>query len=311
MKWDAFISHASEDKEEFVIPLANRLKEYGVKIWLDKFTLKAGYGLRRSIDEGLAKSKYGIVVISNNFLNKNWPEYEFDSLIYRQVEGSKKNNIIIPIWHNVTKKQVQKYSLNLADKVALDSSNMSLEQITEAIIEIVRPDIYKTIENLNVAEKIYENSDVVNVNNSDFVRIIKSVMENRVKRHDELTLDTMLLIRLIHSIYKDVDHHTYNDRVEEYKYNLNPQREALIEVINATIFLDITRDKNYSNEKKESILNVINAVSAYNNIKYENLDSSKISMEEFEDIRNAFNNFNPDISEIESHLAFILKKKNN
>ena len=39
-KYDAFISHATEDKEEFVRPLARALEQAGFKIWYDEFALK-------------------------------------------------------------------------------------------------------------------------------------------------------------------------------------------------------------------------------------------------------------------------------
>jgi len=98
MKWDVFISHASEDKEKFVIPLANKLKQFGVKVWFDKFELKVGDSLSAGIDEGLRKAKYGIVVISKPFLNKGWTDYEYRSLLSREV-GNRK--VILPIWYNI------------------------------------------------------------------------------------------------------------------------------------------------------------------------------------------------------------------
>jgi hypothetical protein len=78
MEWDVFISHASEDKEDFVRPLAESLRRSGLLVWYDDFTLKVGDSLRRSIDQGLAKSRHGIVVISPNFLKKDWPQKELD-----------------------------------------------------------------------------------------------------------------------------------------------------------------------------------------------------------------------------------------
>jgi hypothetical protein len=71
MEWDVFISHASEDKEDFVRLLAERLRTHGLRVWYDDFTLTVGDSLRRSIDRGLARSRYGIVVISPNFLRKD------------------------------------------------------------------------------------------------------------------------------------------------------------------------------------------------------------------------------------------------
>ena len=55
MRWDAFVSHASEDKEAFVRPLAVALRTLGLEIWFDEFTLVPGMSLSRSIDKGLEK----------------------------------------------------------------------------------------------------------------------------------------------------------------------------------------------------------------------------------------------------------------
>lgn len=66
-KYDVFVSHASEDKEELVKPLVLALQAAGYKVWYDEFTLKVGDSLRRSIDSGLVNSRYGIVVFSKAF----------------------------------------------------------------------------------------------------------------------------------------------------------------------------------------------------------------------------------------------------
>lgn len=66
--YDAFISHASEDKDGLVRPLAELLRKQGFAIWYDEFQLKVGDSLRRSIDNGLAHSRFGIVVLSPDFL---------------------------------------------------------------------------------------------------------------------------------------------------------------------------------------------------------------------------------------------------
>ncbi|MEK4879507.1 MULTISPECIES: TIR domain-containing protein [Paenibacillus] len=119
VKYDVFISHASEDKEDFVRPLADELVKLGVNVWYDEFSMKWGDSLRRSIDMGLANSKYGVIVLSTSFINKRWPAYEVDGLVAREIEGEK---VILPIWHKVTKSEVMRYSPTLADKIAMNSS---------------------------------------------------------------------------------------------------------------------------------------------------------------------------------------------
>ena len=77
-EYDVFISHASEDKEDFVKPLVEALQASGYRVWYDDFTLKIGDSLRRSIDNGLKNSRYGIVIFSSAFFAKNWTQYEVD-----------------------------------------------------------------------------------------------------------------------------------------------------------------------------------------------------------------------------------------
>ncbi|MCK5039521.1 MAG: toll/interleukin-1 receptor domain-containing protein [Candidatus Aenigmarchaeota archaeon] len=70
MTWDVFICHASEDKGSIAKPLADKLKDNDLEVWYDEFTLKLGDKLRRSIDNGLKESKYGIVILSESFFTK-------------------------------------------------------------------------------------------------------------------------------------------------------------------------------------------------------------------------------------------------
>lgn len=133
--YDIFISHASEDKDDFVRPLAEALSSEGIKVWYDEFTLKVGDSLRRSIDQGLIKSKYGTVVLSSSFFAKNWTQYELDAMVAKEMEGHK---MILPIWHKVSKTEVLNFSPTLADKVALNSSLNSIEEIARQLIEVVQ-----------------------------------------------------------------------------------------------------------------------------------------------------------------------------
>ncbi len=132
--YDAFISHASEDKHDFVRPLAEALDEMGFGIWYDEFELKVGDSLRESIDRGLINSSYGIVILSKAFFAKNWSQYELNGLTAREIEGKK---VILPIWYNINKQDVLEYSPSLADKFALNNQTMNIDEIAEALAEIL------------------------------------------------------------------------------------------------------------------------------------------------------------------------------
>lgn len=132
--YNVFISHASEDKEELVRPLAKLLIEAGFEVWYDEFQLKVGDSLRRSIDRGLASSKFGIVVLSPAFFSKNWPQYELDGLVARELQGTK---VILPLWHKVSQDEVISYSPSLADKLALNTSMYTLEELVAKLAEVL------------------------------------------------------------------------------------------------------------------------------------------------------------------------------
>lgn len=134
-EYDVFISHSSADKKEFVRPLAMELQNLGLKVWYDEFELKLGDSLRRSIDQGLINSRYGIVVLSSSFFKRDWTNYELDGFVNKEMNGLK---VILPIWHKVSKDEVQKFSLSLADKVALNSSIYSVKEIAEEINDLIK-----------------------------------------------------------------------------------------------------------------------------------------------------------------------------
>src|SRR5690349_803572 len=111
--WDVFISHASEDKAEIVRPLSNLLAHSGLRVWLDEGELKLGDSLREKIDEGLAKSQFAVIVFSHSFFAKKWPKSELNALFTKDIN---QDNLIIPIWHNLTIKDMIAYSPLLSDR---------------------------------------------------------------------------------------------------------------------------------------------------------------------------------------------------
>ena len=133
--YDIFISHASEDKDVFVRPLANALINEGLDVWFDEMTLRIGDSLRQKIDKGLASSKVGLVVLSPSFIDKGWTNYELDGIVTKAVSGEQ---VLLPIWHNITKQQVVDFSPSLADKVARSTATHTIEEIAGEIADLIR-----------------------------------------------------------------------------------------------------------------------------------------------------------------------------
>jgi hypothetical protein len=132
--YDAFISHASEDKQDLVRPLAKTLEKMGYRVWYDEFELRIGDSLRHSIDRGLATSRYGIVVLSAAFFAKKWPQHELNGLTAREMDGHK---VILPIWHKITKVEVLKFSPSLADKVAISTKGTSIKALANELARVL------------------------------------------------------------------------------------------------------------------------------------------------------------------------------
>jgi hypothetical protein len=133
-EYDLFVSHATEDKEGIVRALVTALQSRDVKVWYDEFELRVGDSLRRKIDIGLSRSRFGLVVLSHAFFAKNWPQYELDGLVAMEMAGRQR---ILPVWHEVTKDEVLGYSPSLADKVALSTATYTLDEMAEEIGDVV------------------------------------------------------------------------------------------------------------------------------------------------------------------------------
>jgi len=134
LEFDFFISHASEDKEDFVRPLVSALSSLGAKVFFDEETMKIGDSLSRSIDAGIGNSRYGIVVLSAAFFRKEWPAKELGGLTAMEISGQSR---ILPIWHKVTKDEVTQYSPTLADKVAFNSSLQGVQEMADKLFKLL------------------------------------------------------------------------------------------------------------------------------------------------------------------------------
>lgn len=135
VNYDVFISHASEDKELVVRPLAERLRNLGLRVWYDEFEMRIGDSLRRKIDQGIANSRFGVVVLSESFIAKGWTAYELDGIVALNVKNKQR---LLPIWHKISSEGVMAFSPTLADRVALTTEHNSVEELAEKIFEAIR-----------------------------------------------------------------------------------------------------------------------------------------------------------------------------
>lgn len=145
-EYDVFVSHAYEDKESFVDEFVEALRNQGLKVWYDTDKLKWGDSMREKIDKGLAKSRYGVVVLSPNYIaeHKYWTKAELNGLFQVETVNGK---TVLPIWHNLTKKQVVEYSPIIADRKAMTTALMTPQEIAEALKELFTSENLEETEN--------------------------------------------------------------------------------------------------------------------------------------------------------------------
>ena len=126
-EFDVFISHANKDKEDLIEELYQSLNTLGVNIFYDKESLEWGDNWKDRILNGTKKAEFAIIVISENFFDREWTERELAEFLNRQNRNGQK--LILPILHNITTEQLKtKYPL-VADIQAIDSAKYSCDQI--------------------------------------------------------------------------------------------------------------------------------------------------------------------------------------
>lgn len=126
-EYDVFISHANKDKENLIEELYKSLKKLGVKIFYDKEELEWGDNWKDRILNGTKKAEFAIIVISENFFDREWTERELGEFLNRQNRNGQK--LILSILHNISVEQLKEKYPTVADIQAIDSSKYSCDEI--------------------------------------------------------------------------------------------------------------------------------------------------------------------------------------
>jgi RNA-directed DNA polymerase len=90
-----FISHASEEKKNIVIPLTLELDKLGIAYFLDVKEIQWGKSLNQSLSDGLRRSSYFLAFISENYVKKKWPMLELEAALNCQI--SDRPDFILPV----------------------------------------------------------------------------------------------------------------------------------------------------------------------------------------------------------------------
>lgn len=240
LPWDIFISHASEDKESFVDPLAHRLRELAVRVWYDKFVLIPGDRISEKIGEGLAKCRSGLLVISPAFIQKPWTKYELSGLVNRFVEEKIR---LIPVWLGVSRDDVAKFNPALADLFAIIGDSDDINTCALNVLRVVRPQLY---ENLRMLAAI----DLSNVRLE--YRPRSDLKDGPIRHHD---LPETLLVRIqnIYFALRDVISVSLEKSIESFQRDLHPENEVAIWeriVSGVHIAIDLMESEDFDTKRK-------------------------------------------------------------
>lgn len=137
-EYDVFISHASEDKVSFVDKLVICLTDLGIKVWYDKTNITWGDSFREKMDEGLRKARYGIVILSPDYIKdgKYWTKAELDAFF--QIESTTGKKALLPVWHHLSKDEVVAFSPFIASRKALSTATKTTEEIAMEVVKLIR-----------------------------------------------------------------------------------------------------------------------------------------------------------------------------
>ncbi len=82
LKYDVFLSHSSKDKA-VVRPIAERLRDDGLRVWFDEWEIKPGDSVPAKIEEGLEHSRVLILCMSSAAFGSDWAELESGTFRFR------------------------------------------------------------------------------------------------------------------------------------------------------------------------------------------------------------------------------------
>lgn len=136
-KWDVFVCHASEDKLRFVEPLLRELASRGVKAWYDRSEIKLGDNIAAQINDGLARSRFGVVVLSPRFW-KYWTGEELGALHALESLDPEHRRRIIPVCFEVDHVDIADRAPLLVGRLGIPAG-LGVDEVARRIADSVGP----------------------------------------------------------------------------------------------------------------------------------------------------------------------------
>lgn len=126
-QYDVFISHASKDKNVYVDSLNAAVRKLGLNIFYDTDVLSWGDNWKQVILDGTKSSEFAIIVISNNFFDREWTERELGEFLSRQNENHQK--IVLPLLYGISLNELKEHYPELGNIQCVSADEHNIEEI--------------------------------------------------------------------------------------------------------------------------------------------------------------------------------------
>lgn len=126
-EYDVFLSHAANDKISYVNELYDVIRTLGITVFYDSTAITWGDKWKEKIIEGLHSSEFAIIVLSEQFFDREWTERELHELLEQQNENKQK--LVLPLLYGITIEQLTKKYPQLGEIQCISAMTYSKEKI--------------------------------------------------------------------------------------------------------------------------------------------------------------------------------------
>ena len=126
-EYDVFLSHAAIDKISYVNELYDVIRTLGITVFYDSTAITWGDKWKEKIIEGLHSSEFAIIVLSEQFFDREWTERELHELLEQQNENKQK--LVLPLLYGITLEQLTKKYPQLGEIQCISAMTYSKEKI--------------------------------------------------------------------------------------------------------------------------------------------------------------------------------------
>jgi hypothetical protein len=132
-----FVSYASEEKESIAGPIAAALVGGGVHVWFDETDLRLGSSVFGAVGDGLQMCRFAVAILSPSYFAKSWTMAELTAVFSREM--AERREILLPVMHEVTARDVAQRLPLLADRKAVPTT-LGISVVVARIVDVLGRD---------------------------------------------------------------------------------------------------------------------------------------------------------------------------